>query len=94
VTQKCADTAPAITHVDQTARPQLVTEDLNASYYRILKAYKQRTGHSILVNTSFNMHEEPIVRSPEEAIKAYEQSRLHALAIGNYIVEVDWSTRP
>ena len=94
VTQKCADTAPAITHVDQTARPQLVTEDLNASYYRILKAYKQRTGHSILVNTSFNMHEEPIVRSPEEAIKAYEQSRLHALAIGNYIVEVDWSKRP
>ena len=93
VTPKCAETAPAITHVDKTARPQIVTESINLSYYHILKEYKKLTGHSILVNTSFNMHEEPIVRTPEEAITAFEQSRIHALAIGNFIVEVDWSKK-
>lgn len=93
VTPKCAETAPAITHVDKTARPQIVTETINRSYYHILKEYKKLTGHSILVNTSFNMHEEPIVRTPEEAITAFEQSRIHALAIGNFIVEVDWSKK-
>lgn len=93
VTPKCSETAPAITHVDKTARPQIVTESINRSYYHILKEYKKLTGHSILVNTSFNMHEEPIVRTPEEAITAFEQSRIHALAIGNFIVEVDWSKK-
>ncbi len=93
VTPKCAETAPAITHVDKTARPQIVTESINRSYYHILKEYKKLTGHSILVNTSFNMHEEPIVRTPDEAITAFEQSRIHALAIGNFIVEVDWSKK-
>jgi carbamoyltransferase len=93
VTPKCAETAPAITHVDKTARPQIVTEEINRSYYNILKEYKKLTGHSILVNTSFNMHEEPIVRTPEEALTAFEQSKIHALAIGNFIVEVDWSKK-
>ena len=91
VTTKCAETAPAITHVDKTARPQIVSEEINRSYYHILKEYKKLTGHSILVNTSFNMHEEPIVRTPEEAITAFAQSKIHALALGNFIVEVDWS---
>ncbi len=93
VTPKCAETAPAITHVDKTARPQIVTEAINRSYYHILKEYKKLTGHSILVNTSFNMHEEPIVRTPDEALTAFEQSKIHALAIGNFIVEVDWSNK-
>ncbi|MBL7996222.1 hypothetical protein JNM05_12705 [bacterium] len=93
VTAKCAETAPAITHVDKTARPQIVTEEINRSYYHILKEYKKLTGHSILVNTSFNMHEEPIVRTPEEAINAFAQSRIHALAIGGFIVEVDWTKK-
>ncbi|NUM82471.1 carbamoyltransferase, partial [bacterium] len=91
VTPKCSDTAPAITHIDKTARPQIVTEAINPSYYNILKEFKKLTGHSILVNTSFNMHEEPIVRTPAEAILAFEQSKIHALAMGNYIVEMDWN---
>lgn len=91
VTKKCADTAPAITHVDDTARPQIVTPEINRSYYDILKEYKKITGQSVLVNTSFNMHEEPIIRTPDEAIKAFEQSRIHALAMGSYVVEMDWS---
>ncbi|MBX7151368.1 hypothetical protein K1X84_06995 [bacterium] len=91
VTTKCSESAPAITHVDKTARPQIVTESINRSYYNILKEFKKLTGHSILVNTSFNMHEEPIVRTPSEAISAFEQSKIHALAIGNYVVEMDWN---
>lgn len=93
VTPKCSETAPAITHVDKTARPQIVTEEINRSYYHILKEYKKLTGHSILVNTSFNMHEEPIVRTPEEAITAFAQSKIHALAIGNFIIEIDWTQK-
>jgi carbamoyltransferase len=93
VTPKCRDQAPAITHVDSTARPQIVTEAINPSYYHIVKEYKKLTGLSVLVNTSFNMHEEPIVRTPEEALKAFVQSRIHALAMGPFLIEMDWGKR-
>lgn len=87
VTDKCAEQAPAITHLDRTARPQIVTEEINPSYYAILKHYRDLTGHAVLVNTSFNMHEEPIVRTPEEAISAFLQSKLDALAMGPFLVQ-------
>ncbi len=90
VTPKCRDRAPAITHVDSTARPQIVTEAINPSYYHIVNEYKKLTGLAVLVNTSFNMHEEPIVRTPDEALKAFEQSRIHALAMGPFLIEMDW----
>ena len=79
--EKC----PAIVHVDGTARPQLVTEEINSSAYRILKYYEAMTGVPLLVNTSFNMHEEPIVCSPEDAVRAFMTSRLDYLAIGPYL---------
>ena len=91
VTPKCIQAAPAITHVDKTARPQLISKDLNESYYNILKEYHKLTGIAVLVNTSFNMHEEPIVRTPEEALKSFEASNLHALAIGSFVVESNGS---
>ncbi len=89
VTDKCATEAPAITHVDRTARPQIITEKSNPSYYQILAEYRRLTGHGILVNTSFNMHEEPIVRTAEEAISAFQDSRLDALAMGPFLVQAD-----
>jgi hypothetical protein len=52
--------------------------------YDILTAYKEMTGISCLINTSFNMHEEPIVRSPEEAIIAFQKSKLDLLILGPY----------
>ena len=94
VTPECQQTAPAITHIDNTARPQLITQDVNPSYYQILNEYRKITGHTVLVNTSFNMHEEPIVRTPDEAISAFVQSRIPVLAMGNYIVDIDWSKQP
>ena len=90
VTFDCTDwmkkTSPAVVHVDGTARPQLIRKEDNPGYYRILKSYYERTGIPSLINTSFNMHEEPIVCTPQDAVRAFRQSGLDYLAIGNYLV--------
>ena len=80
--EKC----PAICHVDGTARPQLIREEDNPAYYRLLKEYHSITGLPCIVNTSFNMHEEPIVNTPAEAVKSFLQSRLDAMILGPYLV--------
>jgi carbamoyltransferase len=77
---------PAVVHVDGTARPQLVRRDANPSLHALLRAYRQRTGSPVLLNTSFNLHEEPIVRTPEEAIAAFLQAGLDYLALGPFLV--------
>ncbi len=87
---KCTDkmmrTCPAAVHVDETARPQLLRRETNPAVYDILTAYKKLTGISCLINTSFNIHEEPIVRSPEDAITAFQQSKLDFLVLGPFLV--------
>ena len=79
--------APAAVHVDGTARPQLVCPQEHPDFYAILSAYRRRTGEATLINTSFNMHEEPIVCSAQDAIRAYVASGLGVLALGDFIVE-------
>jgi len=79
------ETCPAIVHVDGTARPQTVTEEINPSMYRIISEYEAHTGIPLIVNTSFNMHEEPIVCTPEDAVRAYLDSRLDYLAMGPFL---------
>lgn len=86
-TKRCREEAPATVHVDGSARPQIIRREVNPEYYDILTAYKEITGLSILVNTSFNMHEEPIVCTPDEAIKAFKKSNLDILILGSYLVE-------
>jgi carbamoyltransferase len=86
VTDRCKKEAPAITHVDGTARPQVITQELNPAYYAILDEYHNLTGLSILVNTSFNMHDEPIVHTPQDAIKAFFESHLDALVLGPFLI--------
>jgi carbamoyltransferase len=78
--------SPAAVHVDGTARPQLVTPTSNASFHRILTEYYQLTGIPSVINTSFNMHEEPIVCTPDDAVRAFLQGNLDYLAIGDYLV--------
>jgi len=78
---------PAAVHIDNTARPQIIKRVKNPVYYQILKEYRKITGLPSLINTSFNMHEEPIVCSPEEAIKAFKKSGIDYLVINDYIVE-------
>jgi carbamoyltransferase len=77
--------SPAAVHVDGTARPQLVRPDGNSSFYRILKAYEARTGIPVLINTSFNMHEEPIIGSPQDAVRAFLLGNLDYLAAGPFL---------
>lgn len=79
--------SPAVVHVDGTARPQTITEEDNPSYYKILKEYYKITGIPSLINTSFNMHEEPIVTSPDDALRAFNSALLDYLAIGNYLAK-------
>lgn len=90
VTFDCTDEmkrlCPAAVHVDGTARPQLVSERTNKSFYRIIKAYEGRTGIPSVINTSFNMHEEPIICSPEDAVRAFLLGNIDYLAAGSFIV--------
>ena len=79
--------APAAVHVDGTARPQVVSATENPSFHRLLSAYYRRTGRATLVNTSFNMHEEPIVCTIEDAMRAFCDSHLPYLAAGPFLVE-------
>jgi carbamoyltransferase len=78
---------PAVVHVDGTARPQIIDKPSNPTYYKILNEYRKLTGLPTLINTSFNMHEEPIVCSPKDAIRAFLQGRLDYLAMGNYLLK-------
>ncbi len=91
ITFDCTDymreVSPAAVHVDGTARPQLVHEDINPGFYKIISEYHKLTGIPSVINTSFNMHEEPIVCTPSDAIRAFKLGKLEYLAIGNYIVK-------
>jgi len=80
---------PAVTHVDGTARPQLITREDNPTYYDIVDEYEKITKIPTIVNTSFNMHEEPIVCTPEDAIRSFKQGHLDVLSIGNFIIKND-----
>lgn len=71
---------PAVVHVDGTARPQVVERATNPLYYDILRLYESRTGVPALINTSFNVHEEPIINKPEEALKALQMGRVDFVA--------------
>jgi carbamoyltransferase len=77
---------PAAVHVDGTARPQLVRREINPGYHAILSEYEKLSGIPTLINTSFNMHEEPIVCSPADAIRAFLLGHLDGLAIGPFYV--------
>ena len=91
VTFDCTDwmkaNCPAAVHVDGTARPQLVRREKNPGYHAILTEYEALSGIPCLINTSFNMHEEPIVCTPRDAVRAFLLGRIDALALGPYLVE-------
>lgn len=86
-TEKMKKECPAVVHVDNTARPQLVSKEINKDAYDIISEYKKRTGLHSVVNTSFNMHEEPIVCTPNDAIRSFQQGKLDGLVVGNFYIE-------
>lgn len=91
ITTDCTDemkkNSAAAVHVDGTARPQIITPTSNPTMYKILEHYYQLTGVPSLVNTSYNMHEEPIICNPYDAVKTFNDGRLDYLSIGDYILE-------
>ncbi|WP_061293204.1 carbamoyltransferase family protein [Herbidospora cretacea] len=80
-------TIPAVTHVDHSARVQTVDGRSNPPYHRLLTAFKARTGCPVLVNTSFNVRGEPIVRTPEEAYVCFMRTDIDMLAIGGFLLD-------
>ncbi len=78
---------PAITHVDYSARVQTVTREDNPRYYDAIKAFEQKTGYAVLVNTSFNVRGEPIVCTPEDAYRCFMRTDMDYLVMGRFILD-------
>lgn len=87
VTEISEKEAPAIVHVDKTARPQFLTKEANPLYHQLLCEFKEISGVPILMNTSMNIKGEPICRSPEDALNMFFATDIDILAIGKYVLE-------
>lgn len=77
----------AIHQADFTCRPQVVDKDFNSEYHKIIKKFENITGVGGVLNTSFNIHGEPIVCSPQDALSTFERSGLKYLVLENYLIE-------
>ena len=80
------DQVPAVTHVDGSARIQTVTEELNKPIFQLLTEWNKKTNVPILLNTSFNVNAEPIIESPENALRTFMSTNIDVLVMENYIV--------
>lgn len=78
---------PAITHIDGTARVQTVTKQSEPKYYDLITAVGERTGYYVVVNTSFNVRGEPIVRTMGEAFNCFMTTDMDVLVVGNWVIE-------
>ena len=79
---------PAVVHVDGTARPQLVEKDVNLRYWSLLQEFGRQTGVPVLLNTSFNV-QEPIVCTPQDAVRTFLKTEVDHLVLGNLLVTRD-----
>jgi carbamoyltransferase len=79
-----AEKIPSIIHVDGTCRIQTVTEEENPFYYRVIKAFKEKTGCPIIFNTSFNLGGEPLVETLEDALWTLSESKIEYLYMPEY----------
>ena len=77
---------PAVTHVDYSARVQTVHRDTKPDFYDMIKTFKETTGSSVIVNTSFNVRGEPIVCSPKDAYLCFMRTEIDILVLGNFIL--------
>jgi len=93
VTDLCQRTLPAIIHVDGTARPQIIRKETNRDCYEILKHYKAKTGLLAIINTSYNLHDEPIVQSSDDAIRAFKLGRLDVLILDDFEITLSDAAR-
>jgi carbamoyltransferase len=80
---------PAVTHVDGTGRLQTVSREFNPHLYSIIEGFYAKTGVPVLLNTSFNVANEPIVETPGDAIRCFLSTGIDALLIGDYLLVKD-----
>jgi len=80
------DEVPAITHVDGTARLQTVSRTANPIYWELISEFEKLTGTPIILNTSFNVRGEPIVCTPEDAVRCFNSTDMDFLVLGNYLL--------
>ena len=80
---------PAVVHVDGTARPQTVNRSENKSSYGILVEFKKRTGIPVLVNTSLNIHEEPINNNLSDSVKALKREVIDCIISENLLIKLN-----
>lgn len=84
--QTKTDNIPAVTHVDKSARIQTVSEKDNSRFYKLLKAFNELTNVPVLINTSFNLADDPIVCTPQDAYRCFLISEMDVLVLGSYLV--------
>lgn len=77
---------PAVTHVDYSARIQTVDKERNAFYYNIIKAFEEKSGCGVVVNTSFNVRGEPIICTPDDAYRCFMRTDMDILVLGHFIL--------
>ena len=80
-------TLPAITHVDGTARLQMVFREQSPRYYSLIERFGQASGVPVVLNTSFNLRGEPIVNAPADAFNTFVKSEMDTLVLENFLVE-------
>lgn len=87
----------SITHLDYTARVQTVHKETNPNYWKLINAFKDKTGFGVVVNTSFNVRGEPIVCTPEDAYKCFMRTEMDYLVVNNFLLkktdQPDWENR-
>jgi carbamoyltransferase len=91
---------PAVTHIDYSARIQTVNREDHELYHDLIRAFYEKTGCPVIINTSFNVRGEPIVCSPGEAYRCFMRTAMDTLVMGSYIlakseqramaVDTDW----
>ncbi len=78
---------PAITHIDYSARVQTVNKETNSRFWQLIQDFKRLTGYGIIINTSFNRRGEPIVCTPEDALKCFMNSEIDYLVMNDFMVD-------
>jgi carbamoyltransferase len=80
---------PAVTHVDFSARVQTVHRETNPRYHALIRAFEERTGCGLVVNTSFNVRGEPIVCTPEDAYRCFMATEMDVLSLGPFVLRAE-----
>lgn len=86
IKEKYRNIFPAIVHVDDSCRVQTVSKENNPDFYRLLLSIKKRTGHGIILNTSMNDSGEPIINTPEEAIRLFKRTKIDVMILHDFLL--------